>query len=298
MSKPNPFDDPSGNPWGQSSATNVEGPRFGNAYDDSQNAWQPPPQGSASFVAQRMPSPSDYRAHMWSESNKTEETNNTWDQQPITSPAPVASQDAYQYAGTRLGTQLPDAGNAYSSLPSQTPSASPLPTAKPKPLTTEAQAALPPVWDDSRMNPSKLRLLLRFLQFLASVGHLGFAAGASPFSNHPVPLPNQACFYYLFAVAILSILWTAFHLGFFCYRRFFHGHKLRRPVMIGIDLLLAVMWGIGVIIEIAKFRCPPGGFDKWCDFYNVSIFWGMLAFVLYIAAVAWDIVGACVARQR
>ncbi|KAF7728280.1 hypothetical protein EC973_006454 [Apophysomyces ossiformis] len=279
MSKPNPFEDPSGNPWSHSYGAQTEGPRFGNAYEDSQNAWQPSSQaGSTAFVPHQMPSPSDYRTNTWNESNKTE-MQNTWDQQPISSPPPVASQDAYQFAGTRLGNQSAEAGNAYSPVQAQTPSTAPVSTpAKTKPSSAEVEAALPPVWDDSRMNPSKLRLLLRLLQFLASIGHLGFAAGASP--------------------AILSILWSGFHLGFFCYRRILHGHKLRRPLMIGIDLLLAVMWGIGVIIEIAKYHCPPGGYDKWCDFYNVSIFWGMLAFALYIVAVAWDFVGACVARQR
>lgn len=73
---------------------------------------------------------------------------------------------------------------------------------------------------------------------------------------------------------------------------------MNRVLMTGIDLLLAILWGIGAIVEIVKYRCAPGGYNHWCDFYNVSIFWAMLAFVLFIVAVVWDVVGACVARRK
>ncbi|KAI9321049.1 hypothetical protein BX666DRAFT_1913962 [Dichotomocladium elegans] len=38
--------------------------------------------------------------------------------------------------------------------------------------------------------------------------------------------------------------------------------------MSGIDLLLAILWGIGSIVEIAMYRCRPGDYHHWCDFYN------------------------------
>lgn len=59
---------------------------------------------------------------------------------------------------------------------------------------------------------------------------------------------------------------------------------------------MAVLWGIGVIIEAVKFKCPPGG--KFCNFYNVSLFWGYLTFVAYIFAVVWDLYGACSHKRR
>lgn len=174
----NPFEE--NNPWSNQA---TPGPRFGNAYeDDDNNAWQ----GS-----NKMPSPSDYRSTPtnWTESTKIEQP------APSASPkynfdnsaTPVgASENAYQFSGTRLGNQDFGGGDAYSKVQVENNAASPSPVPTPaggKPRPEEVEGALPPVWDDKRLNPSKLRLLLRFLQFIAAVGHLGFAAGASPVSG-------------------------------------------------------------------------------------------------------------------
>lgn len=192
----NPFDE---NPWtGQNN-----GPRFGNAYeDDSNNAWSN--SGPDPAMTGRMPSPSDYRPPIshhnnsaWSESNKTEypaghdEPQNAWSQ-PDDRSNTATPTNAYQYAGTRFGNQDSDPGNAYSKVQVDgNTAAAPSPTAagnnKPKPNAAEVEGALPPVWDKSRMNPSKLRLAFRFLQLIASVGHLGFAAGASPVIKDLIP---------------------------------------------------------------------------------------------------------------
>ncbi|KAI9275670.1 hypothetical protein BDA99DRAFT_496163 [Phascolomyces articulosus] len=296
----NPFEE---NPWSSQQASS--GPRFGNAYeDDNINN------------TTRMPSPSDYRApttttttthtsntmNAWNESNKTEYPTSDSPYERVGSASP--NQDAYQFAGTRLGNQeFSDPSSAYSkvqiSSENNTPSPKPVPAGgKPRPSQNEIQESLPPVWDKSRLNPNKWRLLLRFLQLIAAIGHLGFAAGASPYSGQDVPFDSAACFYFLFAVAILTIIWTLFHLSFWCYRRLSHGHKMNRVLMGGIDLLLAILWGIGTIVEIAMFSCKPGDLDGWCNFYNVSIFWGMLSFALFLAAVGWDVVGSCVARKK
>ncbi|KAI9469790.1 MAG: hypothetical protein EXX96DRAFT_587455 [Benjaminiella poitrasii] len=72
--------------------------------------------------------------------------------------------------------------------------------------------------------------------------------------------------------------------------------KFNRPIMFAIDLLMAVLWGIGVLVEIIKYRCTWGG--KFCAFYNVSIFWAFLAFVAYIAVVLWDVFGGCCRRKK
>ncbi|KAF7724453.1 hypothetical protein EC973_000962 [Apophysomyces ossiformis] len=182
MTGTNPFED---NPW----TGNSGGPRFGNAYEDDSgkhetypNMTMSPEPGSAyqstsgpplpprsPAQAVRMPSPSDYRTTtttatsttVWNESNKTE-----YHPPEVTQP-----QDAYQYSGTRFGNQEFSTANAYSSSPQPTPS--------PKPEAAAVQAALPPVYQGHK-NPSKLRVLLRVLQLITSVGSLGFAAGASP----------------------------------------------------------------------------------------------------------------------
>jgi hypothetical protein len=65
--------------------------------------------------------------------------------------------------------------------------------------------------------------------------------------------------------------------------------------LFSVDLLLAVLWGIGVIIEAVKYKCTDGG--KFCAFYNVSLFWGFFSFALYIISAGWDIFGACSQRH-
>lgn len=71
---------------------------------------------------------------------------------------------------------------------------------------------------------------------------------------------------------------------------------MNRPLIVAFDLIMAILWGIGVIIEVSKFHCTGG--SKFCTFYNVSIFFGFLAFASYIVALFWDILGACRSRKR
>lgn len=179
MTGNNPFEE--NNPWGTSSNAAPTGPRFGNAYEDDNNAWNGGP-------VNHMPSPSDYRSNAsttnnaWSESTKIETTASEGNPSPIATPA-----NAYQYSGTRFANQDTFAGDAYSKVQvndGSTPSPAPTPAGgKPRPNQEQLQEALPPKWDDARMNPSKRRLLLRGGQLIAAIGHLGFAAGASPVSN-------------------------------------------------------------------------------------------------------------------
>ncbi|CAO3633696.1 unnamed protein product [Cunninghamella echinulata] len=264
------------------------------------------------------PSPSPQHQHinayeLQSTSNKEEVphpsttpiSHNAWESNTLASSQ--NNNNAYQYTGTPYGNKdTSPTENAYS------------PAIPPRPLSTSNQEqgtqqankkkwwksktkdenGVPIEWDDKRMHPSKLRLLLRFIQFIASVGHLGFAAGASPFSGEGVPFYTAACFYYLFAVAILTIFWTLYHIGYFCFRRFAKGTKMNRPFMIATDTLFAILWGIGMIVEVAKFNCPPGEYNGWCHFYNVSIFWGFVCFASFIGAAVWDGVGGCITHKR
>lgn len=87
-------------------------------------------------------------------------------------------------------------------------------------------------------------------------------------------------------------------MGYYLFRRCAKGLKMNRGFLVGIDLLLAILWGIGVIVEVAKFNCPPGQHNHWCDFYNVSIFFGFVAFASFIVAVVWDTVGGCITHKR
>lgn len=67
---------------------------------------------------------------------------------------------------------------------------------------------------------------------------------------------------------------------------------MRRLILIILDLVMALLWGIGVIIEVAKYSCKPGTLDGWCDFYNTSIFFGFLSFAIYIVLVGFDVFGS------
>ncbi|KAL0073936.1 hypothetical protein J3Q64DRAFT_1779793 [Phycomyces blakesleeanus] len=329
MTGHNPFTD---NPWeGNTTTTTTTTTRQVNAYEDqpqtTNNAWAPPlptsPRPPPPIPA-RMPSPSAYHTTTtttevvgqptnaytstgWQESNKTESAyDSSWDGAVTSSnksaahtpaPAPAVVHDAYQYSGTPYGNQdFSTTSNAYGNT-DQAPSPQ-LTSTTPVPAKAESKAGvLPPKFGTDR-NPSKRRVLLRFLQFISAIGSVGFAAGASPFAGVDVPLSSAACLYFLYAVAIVSIIWSGFHLIYFLLRRVSSRQKMNRPLMTGLDLLLAIMWGIGVIVEVVKYRCSPGGYNHWCDFYNVSIFWGFFSLALFIVATGWDFVGACVMRKR
>lgn len=186
----NPFEESSNqNPW----SNNNQGPPHGNAYDTGNTASHIPPpvlsspalpprkpvntSTSSPYGTQRMPSPSDYNdptpvVNAWQESNKTldEDDRNAW------SPSPQPAANAYQYTGTAYGNS-PTVSNAYSPQ-----------TANPEPTASQKIETPMSVADDTTTNkkvglPSKIRIILRLVLFIAAVGHLGFAAGASPVSD-------------------------------------------------------------------------------------------------------------------
>lgn len=197
MAGKNPFDDP----WQPQQDQPYDGPRFGNAYEDDdnhKNAW-----GASTM---QMPEPVSLQNHphgpsggAWSDSTKTEhhpmdaydstkhEQQDAWDtvynQQQ--SPAMMAGGgDAYRYAGTRLGNQEDSfQGNSYSMVDTSSPAAAAAGGGKANttsPTTVESGAPRP---YNPSASPSPKRLLLRVGQLIASVGNLGFAAGASPVSK-------------------------------------------------------------------------------------------------------------------
>ncbi|CEP07816.1 hypothetical protein [Parasitella parasitica] len=277
----NPFEQ---NPWQPSSQQSGDGPRFGNAYDDEQ-AYR----GAYNNVENNNMlgfSATGYNNAWGDESNKTQYDSNSYNTQAHSSQPPygmaqnmpssqspyggnqtLPNNDAYRYTGTPYGNQSLHANNA--GYPPNSPTLS---NAKPSGTTASSSAGPDPWNGETYHTPNKWRFWFRFVILLASIGHLGFAAGARPYSGEDVPFYTSACFYYLFAV------------------------KMNRPIMFAIDLLMAVLWGIGVIVEAAKFKCTDGG--KFCNFYNVSIFWGFLAFAAYIFALFWDIWGACGGKSR
>ncbi|KAF1800351.1 hypothetical protein FB192DRAFT_1380282 [Mucor lusitanicus] len=297
----NPFEEPSSNqnPWSSPSA-NSNGPLYGNAYEStnisSASPALPPRKpanntASSPYGTQRMPSPSDYAnntpvVNAWQESNKT------LDEQEFGRNSPQQPVNAYQYTGTAYGNTSTPA-TAYSPQPVHNNAANTTSKIETPMTVTDSPATV------NRADlPSKIRLLLRVVLFISAVGHLGFAAGASPFSGEGVPFDSSACFYFLFAVAIMSIIYSGYHIIFYFFRRFGKADKMKRVIMIMCDLLMALLWGIGIIVEIAKYTCPPGQHSGWCNFYNTSIFFGFISFVIYVVLLGWDAFGGMCGGKR
>lgn len=184
----NPFasDDPNANPWSGPSANNAGGPAYGNAYEDSSN----PNSSDWNYGSMRMPEPSVPASrspvgtmNRVNNPNQYSGGGNAWDTDKTEVPPEEngawngGNQNAYQYSGTRYGN-TDTTGNAYSAAPQPVPATATAQTPKPDPAT-----ALPPVWNDNRHSvPSKSRLGIRFVQLIACIGSIGFAAGASSVS--------------------------------------------------------------------------------------------------------------------
>ncbi|KAI7892067.1 uncharacterized protein EV154DRAFT_400149, partial [Mucor mucedo] len=145
-----------------------------------------------------MPSPSDYHqtslptTNAWQESNKTlDEDRNAW------SSSPTPHQNAYQYTGTAYGNTATGSENVYSPQPA----AATINEQSHKIETPMAVSDNEATYNNKHTSLySKIRFYIRIALLIAGIGHLGFAAGASPYSNVEVPFDSKACFYYLFAV--------------------------------------------------------------------------------------------------
>lgn len=148
----------------QNAWANDGGPRYGNAYEDTPINMPSPThhQQNSPYITQKMPSPSDYNA--WQESNKTLE-------EPSASP----TQNAYQYSGTPYGNTN-TTSNAYSPQVAHQTVNQPHKIEAPMTVAEEEQAPVVV----KRDIPSKIRWVLRIVLLVAAIGHLGFAAGASP----------------------------------------------------------------------------------------------------------------------
>jgi hypothetical protein len=148
-----------------------------------------------------------------------------------------------------------------------------------------------------KTKPNVKRLWLRLAQLVAGVGAFGFLVGAKPYSGEGIPsLISKAVVVLMYIFSAVSILVSLFFIIHYFVRRCYRNVKLHRFIIIVIDLLLGLAFGIIVFVMILHNTCKPG--SRWCDFYNTSIFFGMLAFVLYAGSIFWDIVGYFVTRKR
>jgi hypothetical protein len=179
------------NPWQSGGAGN--GPRYGNAYESEpipsnyaggRNAYdQPVYNNNSQFSAtgynnawgggEGAPPPAA------GESNKTLQQQSPY----------LGHQDAYQFTGTRYGNQASGGVNAYSAASPQpaTNDSYQLGTKNTSTVIPDNDSTFPsqPYSNgaaEAYHTPNKWRFWFRFGILLASIGHLGFAAGARPVS--------------------------------------------------------------------------------------------------------------------
>ncbi|CAO3565235.1 unnamed protein product [Mortierella alpina] len=171
--------------------------------------------------------------------------------------------------------------------------------------------------------PNRRRLILRLISLVSSVLVLIFLIAASPVSIYTerapmfflvavfgprfimslnilptqvsrssAPFSSKAGLAFHYIVGIVSILIScAFVFNYFS-RRLRRKPKMKRYVLLGLDVFMTFGWLIDIFVCISKFPCAVGGQDGWCDMYNTSIFLGMIAFASFLAAFIWDIWGS------
>ncbi|KAI9228426.1 MAG: hypothetical protein DHS80DRAFT_30827 [Piptocephalis tieghemiana] len=149
-----------------------------------------------------------------------------------------------------------------------------------------------------RDRPSLKRLLLRFIILICSIGALGFQAGAKPYSGYDNPFDNKTASIFLYIISALSILVSLFFIFHYCARRITKRNKMSRWVVGIIDLILALAFGVDVLVMIIHQKCEIGAMNGWCDFYNTSLAFGFMAFFFTGVSVLWDILGTCVHCRR
>jgi len=141
--------------------------------------------------------------------------------------------------------------------------------------------------------PNKWRLLTRFIQFLASVGAFAFIVLTSkPISKRDPPVgANKTAIIFLYIVSAVSIIYSFGHIIFYCVRRWGKKNKAPRWSLLLIDSIIGASFGTLMVFLIKDYRCKVGDLNGWCDLYNTSIFFTVLAFVTYAVSFIWDIVG-------
>ncbi|RKP12096.1 hypothetical protein BJ684DRAFT_21340 [Piptocephalis cylindrospora] len=146
--------------------------------------------------------------------------------------------------------------------------------------------------------PSVKRLILRFIILLCSIGALGFLAGAKPYSGHSNPFDSDAGIIFLYIISALSILVSLFFILHYCVRRVTKRTKMRRWIVGIIDLILALAFGVDVLVMIIHQKCGIGLMNGWCDFYNTALAFGFMAFFFTGISVLWDVFGTCANCKR
>ncbi|KAI9272690.1 hypothetical protein BDA99DRAFT_498980 [Phascolomyces articulosus] len=206
----------------------------------------------------------------------------------ITSPSPV-------YSNNKSPDHLTGAQVSSSSSPPPIHTRSASIDIPPLPQHPENDEEKPKI----KKKPNKGRFFVRVWQMIAAIGAFGFQMGATPYSGHEMPFSRVGLLYYVYAICWFSFLWSLFNIYVYLTRRFGQAGKIKRPVSILMDCFLAALFGVGTFYEFAMYKCPPGTYDGWCNFFNTGLFFCVSLFLTYVIQTLWDVFGgmACLRRK-
>lgn len=182
----NPFADPmTHNAWQQQESS---GSKYGNAYDDEEmNAWQGGGWHPQEKTQEEHPMETYYSADPTASHHGTSQLSPNQSSQYQQDGFSHQPMDAYQFAGTRYANQSEDHAATPSTTTAGGDSGKHLDSYSR--VATHERATKQNIHDGASATPvahtgrpSTKRLGIRVAQLVAAVGHLGFAAGASPVS--------------------------------------------------------------------------------------------------------------------
>ncbi|RIA92415.1 hypothetical protein C1645_765248 [Glomus cerebriforme] len=308
---PFPLNPTEGNPWAVSQADNTYQPQpsyQGHANNNSSSSYG---YGNASTDSgsyptyMPMPSPSSYKANnSYNYSNNAYNTpaynSNTYNSNASYNTNAYNSNaydtNAYEHSSdtTSQADNNENVKNEYNNNTTELdPSASianpGIETHDPNKLKISSQM----VKTSLNGNPNKWRLLSRFIQFIASAGAFVFIVSASPVTKQSFPegVVNKIAVIFLYIVSAVSIIYSFGHLILYCLRRWGSKNKAPRWSLMLVDVILGACFGTLMVFLIKDSKCKPGDLNGWCNFYNTSIFFTVLAFLTYAISFLWDIVG-------
>ncbi|KAJ1655998.1 hypothetical protein IWQ61_004345 [Dispira simplex] len=147
-----------------------------------------------------------------------------------------------------------------------------------------------PIYDKyARMTvPDKRKEVVRSIQVLASVGALGFTAGANASSGQSNSFSDKSPTHYLYFVSVLSSLVSLFFfLSFFWRSKRCWSQQQRCWGLFISDLMMFLFWLSSIAWLLAKNLCSVHTRDCWPDF--TGIFFSFLAMVCFLITTIWDI---------
>ncbi|KAF9582513.1 hypothetical protein BGW38_000116 [Lunasporangiospora selenospora] len=111
--------------------------------------------------------------------------------------------------------------------------------------------------------PNKKRFILRLISLGCSLLVLLFLIAAAPVSKSSSPFTSSAGLAFHYVITILSILVCVGFVAHYFRRKLQRKPKMKRFILIGIDILMTLAWLVDVFICISKFPCAVGGQDGW-----------------------------------